>query len=149
MRFYELLHATGTFLQPFLLLAMRAYWGLSFVAAGYNKFLNHEKVVEGFTKLTIPFAELNAYLVAGFELVGGLCLALGLAARLMSIPLIVIMCVAYATAHVDALVNVFHDPKTFIQQGPFNYLLTCLVVFCFGPGTFSIDYLLCKDKKII
>lgn len=142
IRFYDAITHFGNSLQPFLLLAMRLYWGLAFFNTGLGKFHNHDNVVQFFTGLGIPFAEASAYLVAFVETVGGLSLALGLLSRLMAIPLIITMCTAFATAHQEALLNVFHDPETFIAQSPFNFLLTSLVVFSFGPGKISFDHLL-------
>jgi putative oxidoreductase len=141
-RFYNGLIALGDFFQPFLLLCMRLYWGIGFYKTGMGKFANHPGIVTYFNSLHIPFPELNAYLVAGFETIGGISLIIGLGARLFSIPLICILSTAYATAHHAALVTMFQDPATFISQPPFNFLVTCLIVFCFGPGLFSIDRLL-------
>jgi len=146
VRFYEAIIRLGEGLQSFLLLAMRLYWGYGFFQSGMGKFNNLPKIIEYFSSLNVPFPEANAYIVASFETIGGILLMIGLGSRLICIPLICILCVAYATAHIDALLNIFHDPETFISQSPFNFLVACLVVFCFGPGKFSIDYLLEKKK---
>jgi len=146
---YELLIRLGTFLQSFLLLALRLYWGYAFFQTGLGKFANHPQIVQFFQTLNIPYPELNAYLVAAFETVGGVCLFFGLGARLMCVPLLVILSTAYGTAHREALVNMFQDPDTFLSQAPFHFLMTTLIIFCFGPGVFSIDAVLKKlhDKK--
>jgi putative oxidoreductase len=86
--------------------------------------------------------------VASFETVGGLLLILGLASRLIAIPLTVVLCTAYATAHRAALLNIFDDPETFISQPPFNFLVMCLIVFAFGPGKYSLDYLIERKVKL-
>jgi putative oxidoreductase len=52
------------------------------------------------------------------------------------------MGVAYFTAHHEALINIFNDPKAFVDQPPFNFLLTALIVFAFGPGAISVDGIL-------
>lgn len=137
--FYSFIIRFGNALQPLLLLAIRLYWGIAFIQTGLGKFHNHQMVVEFFQSLSIPYPKAQAYLVACLETVGGLCLAIGFGARLMSIPLIVILCTALATAHKEALIHIFQDPETFISQAPFNFLLASLIVFCFGPGFFSID----------
>jgi uncharacterized membrane protein YphA (DoxX/SURF4 family) len=54
------------------------------------------------------------------------------------------MVVAYLTAHSDSVAHLFTDPENFIRQGPFNYLLACLILFAFGAGALSLDYLLGK-----
>ena len=121
--------------------------GYQFFQGGLGKLTNIPNIAAYFQTLGIPFAEANAYLVGSVEAVGGLFLMLGLASRLVSIPLIITMCTAYATAHREALVNVFHDPDTFISQGPFNFLLMCLLVFAFGPGKFSLDALIKRLRQ--
>ena len=95
-----------------------------------------------FTSLGIPFPHFNAMMAGATECVGGLLLLVGLGSRLVSIPLSVTMLVAYATAHRDALLGVFSDPDTFLQQEPFLFLLTALVVLAFGPGLLSLDTLI-------
>lgn len=132
----------GEGLQHLILLAMRLYWGLSFFMTGIGKLSNITPVIDYFHSLGIPFPTLNAYAAASVETVCGLCLAIGLASRLVSIPLIIVMIVAYSTAHVDAVKTIFDDPQNFVSQQPFNYLLTGLIVLAFGPGIFSVDALI-------
>lgn len=133
-----------------LLLAVRLYWGILFLKAGYGKLLDIPKVASFFTDLGIPFPVENAYAAGNVEFFGGLLLALGLFSRLASIPLIFTMIVAYATAHNDSLMSLIYDPTTFVAQQPFNFLLASLIVFAFGPGRFSLDHLLgieCNKTK--
>ena len=143
-KFYEGLIVAGSNLQSLLLLAIRLFWGYQFFISGWGKFQNMPKVVSFFQDLGIPFPELNAYLASGVECIGGLMLLIGFGSRLAAIPLAFTMVVAMLTAHSDAIVHILQDPDAFVQQAPFNYLLTCLIVFAFGPGAFSIDYLLEK-----
>jgi putative oxidoreductase len=70
-----------------------------------------------------------------------------LASRLLCIPLICTLTGAYLTAHREALLTIFSNPDQFISQAPFNFLLTSLIVFCFGPGKFSLDNLI--EKKMV
>ena len=55
----------------------------------------------------------------------------------MSLPLIGTMIVAYLTAHSDEVTDLY----TFVTAPPFLNLFTCLLVLVFGPGRFSVDYL--------
>ena len=142
VRFYEGIIRVGELLQSPLLLAMRLFWGYQFFQGGMGKLANIANTIAFFQNLGIPFAEANAYMVGSLEAAGGMLLMLGLASRLVSIPLIITMCTAYATAHREALLNIFQDPDTFISQGPFNFLLMCLIVLAFGPGKFSLDALI-------
>lgn len=147
IRFYEAIIRLGESLQPYLLLILRLYWGFQFFQSGLHKFNDITQTAQYFQSLSIPFPEFQAYLVASLEGIGGLLLIIGLGSRLICIPLIIILCTAYATAHREALLNIFQDTKTFVNQSPFNFLIVCLVVFCFGPGKFSIDYLFSRNKK--
>lgn len=141
---YQSIVSAGESFSNFLLLAIRLFWGYSFFTTGLGKIENIQNVVKFFTSLGIPFPEFNAHLVAWVECVGGACLFFGFASRLVSIPLAFSMIVALFTAHFEITKNLFVDPQKFIQETPFNYLLACLIVFAFGPGKFSIDYLLEK-----
>ena len=47
------------------------------------------------------------------------------------------MIVAYLTAHADEVTGIY----TFVTAPPFLNLLTCVLVLLFGPGVFSVDYL--------
>ncbi|MBA3817120.1 MAG: DoxX family protein [Parachlamydiaceae bacterium] len=140
--FYVLLIRAGTFLLSFLLLGMRLFWGWQFFSGGWEKFLNIASIISFFQALGIPFPTINAYIAASIECFGGLCLLLGLASRLVSIPLMIVMVVAMVTAHHDVFINIFSNPVAFTQQTPFNFFLTALIVFAFGPGIFSLDALI-------
>lgn len=146
VRFYEAIIRAGDAFSSYLLLAMRLYWGFLFYQSGMNKFSTFDQVVLFFHGLGIPFAEANVNIVAACEVAGGILIMLGLASRLVCIPLTVILCTAYVTAHKAALLNVFSDPNTFMSQSPYNFLVMCLVVFSFGPGKFSLDYLFQRKK---
>lgn len=129
-----------------LLLLIRLYWGWGFLQAGRGKFANPDRVLEFFTSMNIPWPAFNVYLVATVESVCGLLLIFGLASRLATIPLIVTMCVALATADAAALATIWTDPKAFLHAEPFLYLFACVIVLCFGPGKLSLDGFLCRKK---
>ncbi len=139
---YRGLIFVGTMLQHVLLLGMRLYWGWQFFLTGKGKLTNIHHVADYFASLHIPMPLLNAYLAGTTECVGGMLLLIGLGSRLVAIPLIFTMCVAYATAEREALMSIFHDPDKFVSAAPFLFLLTALIVLVFGPGIFSIDGIL-------
>ena len=136
--------------NPFLLI-IRLYWGWSFFQIGKGKLMNADSVVPFFAKLGIPFPEFSVYLVGTFETIGGLLLLTGLCARLASIPLVIILLVAYTTAHSSEFFAMFSDPKTFLAQTPFLFLYTTSIILLWGPGKFSVDYFLqkkcCKNDE--
>lgn len=141
---YALLVRCASSLRSPLLLALRLYWGSAFFLAGLGKLRNLSVPTEFFTTLGIPFPAFNAVLAGSAECFGGLLLLVGLASRLAALPLIFTMLVAYLTADLAVVKNVFADPDAFTSAAPFLYLLTALLVFVFGPGAFSLDYLLGK-----
>lgn len=137
-------------LQSLLLLAMRLYWGWQFFQTGKGKLMNHEKFVGFFHELQIPFPGFNAYLVGCTECIGGLLLLAGLCSRLVSLPLIFLLTIAYVTAEADSLKHIFSDPDKFVTAAPFLFLVTCLMVLAFGPGKISLDALIGRkllDRK--
>lgn len=134
----------GEVFKSVLLLAMRLYWGFGFFQSGFGKLADIGGTAQFFSELGIPFPIANAYMAGGIECFGGLFLMAGLFSRFVSFPLIVVMLVAYWTAHKEALVNIWSSPDQFVASHPFNYLLTALIVLAFGPGKLSLDYLICR-----
>ena len=84
-------------------------------------------------------AKLNAIMAGSTECVGGLLLLLGLGSRIITVPLIFTMIIAYLTAESDAAHAIFSDPDKFVTATPFLFLLACVIVLIFGPGIFSVD----------
>ncbi len=139
---YQSLIFFGGLLKSPILLACRLYWGSLFMLLGWEK-LNHISPLVQILKhyhLSPPIP--LAYLSAGTEFIGGICLILGFASRLAALPLAFNMIVAYSTVHVESLRAIFEHPSLFVAQAPFNFLLTCILIFAFGPGRFSLDYLM-------
>ncbi len=137
----------GHFLGHFLLLVIRFYWGAHFIKGGFMKFMQLDNMADMFSNISIPFPYAAVIVVAIFEIIGGASWILGLFSRLLSIPLIVILVAAYFTAHIDALTSLFTNPKLFTSDAPFLFLYTALVIFCFGAGKISLDYLMCRKSR--
>ena len=133
------LAAIGVFLLPVVLLVMRLFWGWQFFQTGKGKLMNLDRTAGFFASIDIPWPKLNAVLAGLTEAGGGLLLMLGLAARVVSVPLIVVMIVAYVTADREALQAIFSDPDKFTSAAPFLFLLTCVIVLAAGPGKLSLD----------
>src|SRR5438270_8466011 len=140
------LRAVNSLQSPFLLL-IRVYWGWLFLQSGIGKFGHIEKVVSFFTDLGIPAPTLNAYFNASLETVGGILLILGLASRLIAVPLVINMIVAYITADREALTSFFSEPAKFFAADPFPFLLVSLLILIFGPGKLSLDTLIVARRK--
>ncbi len=141
---YQALIRFSSLLQSPVLLLMRLYWGWSFFQSGKGKLLHLDDIAAYFSDLNIPLPKLNAILAGSTECVGGLLLLVGLGSRLISIPLIFTMLIAYWTADREAFTGIFSNPDGFLEATPFLFLLTAILVLAFGPGVFSLDWLLGK-----
>jgi len=84
-------------------LALRIYLAPVLMQAGYNKLAHFDDTVAWFANpdwgLGLPMPAVMAGLAAGSEFFGAILLLLGLATRLISIPLMVTMLVAAFTVH--------------------------------------------------
>jgi len=149
MSFLHFIKKIGESLKDIFLLTVRLAWGTWFLLAGLGKWNSLDKVVDYFRELGIPYPEFNVYAAMFTEIIGGALLILGLFSRVAAIPLIVVMLVALATAHHEAIANLFNQPQEILNQAPFTFLMAAMIVFIFGPGRISLDYLMgrgCKDK---
>lgn len=136
---YRILNRVAEALQSPFLLLVRLYWGWQFMQTGWGKINNIPKVTGFFTDLGIPFPGLNSHFIAGLEFGGGILLILGLASRLIAVPLTINMLVAYITADREALFSVISDPDKFTAAAPYTFLVASLIVLIFGPGKFAVD----------
>jgi putative oxidoreductase len=140
VRWYDTMMSRGfDKLRSPLLLVIRLMFGWQLFQTGKGKLENIDRFTDFLTHLHIPMPAANAHFVAALECVGGLLLLLGLAARLIAIPLTINFIVAYITADHEALVNFFKDQDAFTSAAPFLYLLVSLLILAFGPGFFSLD----------
>jgi putative oxidoreductase len=139
---YARLAGAASSLQSVFLLGVRLYWGWQFAQTGWGKAQHLEKVTGFFASLSIPFPALNAFCVSWTELLGGVCLALGLGSRFWAFLLAADMFVAYLTDGKDQLHAFFSDPGKFYSYDAFTFLYAALIVLFFGPGRIAIDELL-------
>jgi putative oxidoreductase len=138
-KYYRVLVRLSSSLQSPFLLVLRLYWGWQFMETGWGKLVNINKVVGFFTDLGIPAPAVNAYFVSALEFGGGVLLVLGLGSRLIAIPLVIDMIVAYITADREALFSIILNPDKFTAAAPYPFLTASLIVLIFGPGKASID----------
>ena len=141
-KYYRRLIRAGSGLQSPVLLAVRLYWGWQFAQTGWGKLSDIHKVIGFFTDLGIPAPALNAWFVSGLEFAGGLLLILGLGSRLIALPLVIDMIVAYIRADREALFSMLSSPDKFMAAAPFTFLVASSMVLIFGPGKASLDALL-------
>ena len=133
---------------PASLILIRILLGSIFVSEGIQKFLFPELLGAGrFLKIGIPMPEFSATFTGVFEITCGLLLRLGLATRLVAVPLFCIMCVAIMSTKGSVLINqgfwvTAHEARTDIS------MLFCLVfIFINGSGRLSIDNLIGKRLR--
>lgn len=134
-------------LQSPALLLVRLYWGWQFFETGRGKLADIPKVVDYFTSIGVPAPSLNAHFIATLECVGGILLILGLASRLIALPLLIDMIMAYVIADREALGSIFSEPEKFYNAAPFTFLLASLLILVFGPGKLSLDTLIAARRR--
>jgi len=140
-RLYEKYAWIVSFLAPVALLAIRLAWGWELAQSGWGHLTHLDKTTDFFASLNIPMPRASAMISGTTELVGGCLWMLGLATRLISIPLFFNFCVAYWTASHDKVVNFFqkNGVSNFIDDSAFPFLVTSLLLIAFGAGAISID----------
>lgn len=139
--------AALAFLAP---LATRVVVGWGFYLTGSGKWAHFDNTVTFFTELGIPFPQANAAFVSTLELVGGICLILGLFTRLMATGLASTMVVALLTADKARFLESW---STASEVSPtdisaFVFLLFLLWLALFGPGPVSLDRLLARSLEL-
>ena len=123
--------------------------GLVFLSEGIQKFLFPELVGEGrFEKIGFTNPEFLASFVAFFEITCGTLILIGIAVRISSIPLLIIMITAITTTKITILPEkgfwqMAHDSRT-------DFAMTMLVIFLliYGAGKFSVDYWIQQRMKL-
>lgn len=119
-------------LPPLLIRLVLVY---GFYSTASMKWQNISGVAEWFGSIGIPLPTLNAYLAASTEAAGVILLTIGLATRLISIPLIITMIVAIVTVHLN---NGFESGNNGFEI-PLYYLIMLLTLLIWGPGRISLD----------
>ena len=153
-------------LQAVSLLIIRLILAYTFFAPAMMKWNDIASTATWFESMGIPLPTLNAYMAASTEMAGVVLLSLGLFSRIISIPLLVTMLVAFITVHggngynvisetlqwSDAYVNGEQVMGTivFLQNGYENILYFSAMLFIIithGAGKFSLDTLLLKKMN--
>jgi putative oxidoreductase len=129
--------------QSLSLLFLRLILAYGFYEPAKGKWNDINAVAEWFGTLGIPFPTLQAYVAASTETLGVLLLTLGLATRLITIPLMVVMIVAITTVHLH---NGFSCGNNGFEI-PVYYMLMLFVLLTHGAGKFSVDYFLNKKNS--
>lgn len=132
--FPQYLRGTGASL---LLLIVRVFFGVLFFVHGLDKMMNFQYLSDTYPSV-FGFGSYMTLMITIFcEFCCSLFLIAGLLQRIMTIPMILAMGVAFFDVH-DAM----------MPEGELAliYLIVFLMLFFTGPGRFSVDYLI--DRKI-
>ena len=121
------------------ILLLRLIFGGRFMYVGYLKISAYKQMLSMMGDPIGIGTELSLILVIFAELFCGFFVAIGFLTRLTVIPILVVMIVVLFVVHIK-------DQFVMIQL-PFVYWLLCFVIFIFGSGRYSLDYLLFGKKK--
>ncbi|HMK06632.1 MAG TPA: DoxX family protein [Flavobacterium sp.] len=130
------------------IILIRLMVGAVFLSEGMQKFLFADKLGAGrFAKIGLPSPEFLGSFVGGFEIICGILVLIGLLTRLASIPLIIIMLVAFATTKSEVLENdgfweMLHGSRT-----DWTMLLGSIFLLVKGAGYYSLDYKIMNSKN--
>lgn len=121
--------------------------GVVFLSEGLQKFIAPDTVGAGrFAKIGFEHSEFWAPFTGTFEIICGALILIGLLTRLASIPLLIIMAVAFVTTKYPILIekgflSMAHEYRT-------DFAMTMLLLFLlyFGGGSNSLDKKLFKHE---
>ncbi|MFU8844328.1 MAG: DoxX family protein [Bacteroidales bacterium] len=125
------------------LLFLRLILAYGFYMPAMMKWGNIQGIAEWFGSMGIPMPMLNAYLAATTEMAAVILLPLGLATRIISIPLMFTMVVAIVTVHLD---NGFNAGDNGFEI-PLYYFLMLFVLLINGAGKISLDSIISKKLQ--
>ena len=137
--FYNFLfpqHFRGKGVSAFILI-LRLFFGVMFFIHGLGKMMNFSELSQTYPSVFGLGSYMTLMLAVFTEFCCSLFLIAGLLFRIMLLPMIVAMAVAFFDIH-----------DGFLPEGELS--LIYLIVFCLlyfvGPGKFSIDYLI--DRRL-
>lgn len=157
-RFFDWLFHPNTSGQSAIIL-VRIFAGLVFLGEGIIKFLYPSMGVKRFTLLGFPFPEATADFIGVIEIVGGICLLLGLLTNFWAIVFAIEMIVAFLSTKISLYQGtsplpappvpplagfwaVAHESRTDYSQ-----FLGMLFLLLVGPGKLSLDAHLFPRKR--
>jgi len=130
-------------LKDLPLFFIRIVLAYGFYNPAIMKWNNISSIAEWFGSMGIPMPILNAYMAASTEMAAVILLPLGLATRIISIPLMITMLVAIFAVHYT---NGFNAGDNGFEI-PLYYLLMLFVLLINGAGKFSLDNLISRRLK--
>ena len=125
-------HFRGKGVSAFILV-LRVFFGVMFLFHGLDKMMNFSELSTTYPSV-LGFGSYMTLMVSIFcEFCCSLFLITGLLTRVMMIPMIATMAVAFFDVH-DAM----------MPEGELSliYLIVFVILYVVGPGRFSLDYLI-------
>jgi len=141
---FALLGSSG--LEQYALFLARASLGLFFAISGAKKLFvagSRQTMYETLVEAKVPFPHLMTYFVSGVEFVGGFVLTVGFLSSLACVALLFDMLVAILTSKLSAMpkgLSPLSWLDDFLYLPEVLYVLFFILLICFGPGKFSVDY---------
>lgn len=127
-----------------VLLIARIFFGLLFLSHGYDKLMSHSTMAAFYPDPIGVGSFLSFWLTVFAEVVCSFALIFGLLQRIVLIPMIITMCVAFFVVHGgDAFA---------VKELSFIYLIVFIGLYITGPGKYSFDstignYILLNNMK--
>ena len=127
-----------------LLLVVRVFFGIMFLTHGYDKLMSHSTMAAFYPDPIGVGSFLSFWLTVFAEVVCSFALIFGLLQRIVLIPMIITMCVAFFVVHGgDAFA---------VKELSFIYLIVFIGLYITGPGKYSFDstignYILLNNLK--
>jgi putative oxidoreductase len=121
-------------------LIVRLAVGLIFLSEGLQKYITPEAVGTGrFTKIGFSNPSFWAYFTGTFEIICGILILMDLRTRLASIPLLIIMIVAFISTKIPFLID--KGFWSFAHEYRTDFAMTMLLIFLiiYGGSNRSID----------
>lgn len=117
----------------FLLLCLRLFFGVMLFLHGLDKMSNFQLLSQTFPDIMGLGSYMSLMIAIFCEFCCSMFLIFGLLVRIMTIPLIVVMSVAFFDVH-DAM---FPEGEL-----AFIYFVLFTLLYVTGPGRYSVDYLI-------
>lgn len=117
----------------FFILILRVFFGIMFFTHGLDKMMNFSELSETYPSV-LGFGSYMTLMVTIFcEFCCSLFLIAGLLIRVMVLPMIVAMAVAFFDVH-----------DGFLPEGELAliYMVVFIILYIVGPGRYSLDYLI-------
>src|ERR1700726_71413 len=130
---------------------IRLFAGLTFVGEGILKFIFPSMGVIRFTLLGFPLPELTAYSIGVLEIVGGICLLLGLFNNLFALLFAGEMVVAFLSTKITMYLGTSPLPLPPVPpqtgfwavvhevRSDYGQIMTSIFLLIVGPGPLSLD----------